>query len=167
MWLRNTCKKYYISVLIGVYLAAVLWITLLSRIGSDYRGFLLPFSSYIELFKGNWHSLEEIIENIILFIPFGMILGVIKLWDLKRVIISGFCASLCIELFQAIFALGTFEFDDLIHNTVGTVIGCWIIGKLGFKTEIKKLQFRALFIALFMSVVSPCIICWDSASTHG
>ncbi|OUP66991.1 hypothetical protein B5F13_01135 [Drancourtella sp. An177] len=158
MWLRNTCKKYYISVLTGVYLAAVLWITLFSRIGSGYRGFLLPFTSYIEVFKGNWHSLEEIIENIILFMPLGMVLGAVKRWGWKGIIVIGLCSSLSIELLQAIFALGTFEFDDLIHNTIGTVVGCWIIRKIGFRGEIRKLQLRVLFIALFMSVISPIII---------
>lgn len=157
MWLRNTCKKYYISVLIGVYLAAVLWITLFSRIGTGYRAILYPFHSYVDALHGNGRAFEEIIENIILFIPLGMVLGAVKRWAWKKVIVIGLCSSLGIELLQVIFALGTFELDDLIHNTVGTVIGCWIIGKIGFKTEIKKLQFRALFIALIMSVVSPAL----------
>ena len=41
MWLRNTCKKYYISVLIGVYFVAVLWITLFSRIKRHFVALVL------------------------------------------------------------------------------------------------------------------------------
>jgi len=75
---------------------------------------------------------REIIENIILFIPLGMVLCAVSKWDWKRAIAIGLCLPLSIELLQVIVTLGTFEFDDLIHNAVGTVIGCWIIGKIGF-----------------------------------
>lgn len=155
MWLRNICKKFFISALIGIYLATVLWITLFSRIGAGYRAFLFPFQSYIDAFSGNWRTLEEGIENIILFIPYGLILGAVKRWDKKRVIILGLGTSLSIELLQAILALGAFEFDDLIHNTWGTVIGYWCIKKTRFRIEIKRSQLLVLIIVLFLAIASP------------
>lgn len=53
-------KDYIVCILFGVYIAAVLWIKLLSIIGDGYRGFLLPFHLYVEVWKGNWKfSLKE------------------------------------------------------------------------------------------------------------
>ena len=67
-------KDYIFCILFGAYIAAVLWITLLSRIGGGYRGFLLPFHSYVEILKGNRQFLLENIGNVILFIPLGVAL---------------------------------------------------------------------------------------------
>lgn len=44
-------------------------------------------------------------------------------------LISGFLLSVAIELIQLSFHRGLFEFDDMIHNTLGTVIG---IGAFAF-----------------------------------
>lgn len=43
---------------------------------------------------------------------------------------ASFFASLTIEVLQLIFILGTFEYDDLIHNTLDAVIGAWCVGKI-------------------------------------
>lgn len=47
------------------------------------------------------------------------------------------------------FFRGTFEFDDLIHNTFEAVIGHQIIENIGFRTEIKRKQLRVFFIMFF------------------
>lgn len=96
-------KIDYIScILFGAYIAAVLWITLFRRIGDGYRGFLLPLHSYVEILKDEWRPLLENIGNVVLFIPLGMVLGVVNKWDVKR---AGFFISLFIEVLQFTFAL--------------------------------------------------------------
>ena len=98
-------KDYIFCILFGAYIAAVLWITLFGRFGDGYRGFLLPFHSYVEICKGEWRPLLENIGNVVLFIPLGVVLGVVKKWDVKK---TGFLVSLLIEVLQLTFALGTF-----------------------------------------------------------
>lgn len=110
-------------------MALVLWITLFSRIGIESRRFLLPFYSYMEILKGNWRFLIENIGNIVLFFPLGVILKCINIGNDKKIFRMGFLLSLCIEIFQLAFGLGTFEVDDLIHNTFGVMIGYWLILK--------------------------------------
>ncbi|MGN0266702.1 MAG: VanZ family protein [Lachnospiraceae bacterium] len=117
-------KDYIFCFLFRAYIAAVLWITLFSRLGAERRNFLLPFHSYVEICKGEWRPLLENIGNVILFIPLGVALGAVGKWDVKN---AGFLASLTIEVLQFSFALGTFECDDLIHNTLGAVIGAWCV----------------------------------------
>ena len=121
-------KDYIFCALYGAYIAAVLWITLFSRIGNEYRGFLLPFQSYVEILKGNCKFLLEDIGNVVMFIPLGVAL---KWCGVKIVKRASFLASLTIEILQFIFALGTFEFDDLINNTLGAVIAAWCAGRIG------------------------------------
>ena len=38
-------------------------------------------------------------------------------------LITGLLMSICIEVIQLVFHRGLFEFDDMIHNTLGAVIG--------------------------------------------
>lgn len=147
-------KDYIFCILIGVYIAAVLWITLFSRIGDGYRGFLLPFHSYVEVLKGEWRPLLENIGNVVLFIPLGVALKCAGVRDIKKV---GFLASLLIEVLQLIFALGTFECDDLIHNTLGAVIGTWGAGRIDgeFRLELKAGMRKVVLLSMVLCSMVP------------
>lgn len=142
-------KDYIFCSLFGEYIAAVLWITLFSRIGEGYRGFLLPFHSYVEILKGNRQFLLENIGNVVLFVPLGVALKCGGVKDVKK---AGLLASLLIEVLQFTFALGTFECDDLIHNTLGAVIGTWCVGKIGGDI---KLNWRVVLLSMVLCSMVP------------
>lgn len=63
--------------------------------------------------------------NVIGFIPFGFIVPVIgkKMKNGLLVSVCGFCLSLFVESMQLIFKVGSFDVDDLLLNTLGTVLG--------------------------------------------
>lgn len=145
-------KDYIFCSLFGAYIAAVLWITLFSRIGDGYRGFLLPFHSYVEILKGNRQFLFENIGNVILFIPLGAALGAVVKWDVKK---TGFLVSLLIEVLQFTFALGTFECDDLIHNTLGAVIGAWCVGKIGGELRLGSQMRKVILLSMVLFSTVP------------
>lgn len=68
-----------------------------------------------------WESQRsQVIANVFMFIPVGLVAG--SLWKWKG-IIAGFALSITIELLQLISRRGLFEFDDILHNTLGTLIG--------------------------------------------
>lgn len=142
-------KDYIFCSLFGAYIAAVLWITLFSRLGTERRSFLLPFHSYVEILKGNRQFLLENIGNAVLFIPLGVALKWSGVKDVKKV---GLLASLLIEVLQFTFALGTFECDDLIHNTLGVVIGAWCVGKIGGEI---KLSWRVVLLSMVLCSMVP------------
>ena len=142
-------KDYIICSLFGAYLAAVLWITLFGRFGDGYRSFLLPFHSYVEILKGEWRPLLENIGNVVLFIPLGVALKWSGVKDVKK---AGLLASLLIEVLQFTFALGTFECDDLIHNTLGAVIGAWCVGKIGGEL---RLSWRVVLLSVVLCSMVP------------
>lgn len=145
-------KDYIFCSLFGAYIAAVLWITLFGRFGDGYRSFLLPFHSYVEILKGEWKPLLENIGNVVLFIPLGVALKCGGMKDVKK---AGFLASLLIEVLQFTFALGTFECDDLIHNTLGAVIGAWCFGKIGGELRLGSQMRKVVLLSMVLCSAVP------------
>ena len=59
--------------------------------------------------------------------PFGFLLSFICTKNaLLKSFLFGAAFSACIELSQLFFKRGLCEFDDLFHNTLGSVVGCGI-----------------------------------------
>ena len=63
--------------------------------------------------------------NVLLFVALGYLVpGVTALIDRWwKVLLLGFAASLAIEATQLITHLGWFDTSDLLHNTLGALIG--------------------------------------------
>ncbi|RUT30510.1 VanZ family protein [Paenibacillus zeisoli] len=87
----------------------------------------IPFHEIMEYFKhADFHSLINFIGNIVIFIPFGILLPLIfkrMSNPLSKVLILSFTFSLGLETAQLMLAIGTFDVDDLILNTFGGVLG--------------------------------------------
>lgn len=109
------------------YLFVVIGATMLSR-GSNYEyNMVTPLFYSYKTAWNNWSVREwrNIILNICMFVPFGLLLPMGIKWFGKcyRTYIAGFLFSLFIELSQMLFKIGIFEPDDLMNNTLGAVIG--------------------------------------------
>ena len=121
------------KVLLALYVLIILWITLFSREPMTTRIFRRLFW---EIEMGYWNN---IIQNILLFIPLGFLIGG------KRGIIAGVLLSIGIELTQYIAVLGYCELDDVLNNTIGAAIGALLYKKFGKRieqlcTRLKKLE---------------------------
>ena len=69
--------------------------------------------------------------NILLFIPLGIILyEFLGKRKMLFYLLTGFLLSLTVETLQLSIHTGTFDVDDLIWNTTGTVLGFWIWKKM-------------------------------------
>jgi glycopeptide antibiotics resistance protein len=83
-----------------------------------------PFWSYRAIIDGNPYLLMQNVANVGAFIPIGILLGCvfgrIKWW---KVIAIGGGFSVLIEVLQFVFKLGFAEFDDILHNVLGCMIG--------------------------------------------
>ena len=96
---------------------------------------LIPF----KVFSDTWHEvlvngyiqyfLINFLGNVILFVPFGLIIPL--LWNIsgKKTLLIGFGISLFIEICQLFLTRGT-DVDDLILNTTGVLLGILIHGFL-------------------------------------
>ena len=88
---------------------------------------LTPFWSYVAIADGQKELIEENLLNVALGIPFGFLLSFICTKNaLLKSFLFGAAFSACIELSQLFFKRGLCEFDDLFHNTLGSVVGCGI-----------------------------------------
>ena len=111
------------KVLVALYVLIILWITLFSRRPMESRIFR---GLFWEIEMGYWNN---IIQNILLFIPLGFLIGG------KRGIIAGVLLSIGIELTQYIAVLGYCELDDVLNNTIGAAIGALLYKKFGKRIE--------------------------------
>ena len=94
---------------------------------------LIPFHSYRAVMAGeNKEILRSNFMNVVLFYPAGLFACELlpKSWSqAKRIILVAVLFALVsagIEFCQYHFALGQAEVDDVIHNTLGTLIGALI-----------------------------------------
>lgn len=120
-------RQWITKILFVFYCLFILWGTLLTRTLRDTRAFDLRFMwSYREMLAGdpNWKKdVIQNIQNVLFYIPFGL-LHPIKKW--KAVLTTSVLYSVVIELIQYIGGYGLVELDDVICNTLGTMIGFWI-----------------------------------------
>jgi glycopeptide antibiotics resistance protein len=79
---------------------------------------LIPFTGAT---PGN---LREMIDNFVIFIPFGLLLGVnLKQATVWRKLAFVFCFSLAVETLQFVLAIGITDITDVITNTLGGFMG--------------------------------------------
>ena len=114
---------------LAFYLSFVSTVTILSRIPSSSIQYNIKlFWTYTAILEGNNKLITEILWNVVLFIPIGLLLMIILTHKHKIIIsvVGGFILSFAIELIQLVFHRGLFEFDDMVHNTLGAAIGAII-----------------------------------------
>lgn len=91
---------------------------------------MIPFHSYQEVLNGgNREILRSNFMNVVLFYPAGLI-GVSllppkgKSWVFGAIIVNALVAvSIGIECIQYYYALGNCEIDDVLHNSLGALLG--------------------------------------------
>lgn len=120
--LRGIRSNIFWVFLLAFYLYMVLGITILSRTETPTRE--LSFELF-RTFRKTFFARKQIYENIIMFIPFPML--VYRLMPIFRkwwtVLLLGAASSLLIETTQWITMTGCFEVDDIMTNTLGMMLG--------------------------------------------
>ena len=120
-------KWQYSSVLcLTIYVSIMLCNTVIFRTeGNMSRVVLIPFWSYMEAVKESrsFYLIENLL-NIVLFVPVGLFLKMsFRNMRFIPIVFCGLLLSLVIETSQLLLQRGWFEVDDMMHNTLGTVLG--------------------------------------------
>lgn len=108
---------------------------------------LLPLKVLFETYREVFINLNinyfiiNFLGNIIMFMPIGFFIPL--LWEIpdKKIIIVGFLFSLFIEVCQLFLNRGT-DVDDLILNTLGTILGLLVYKFLYKKFKNLIIRFR-------------------------
>lgn len=109
-----------------MYIVVLLFITFWSREDGSSKGIDLELLSTWGI---NMRNNAYVIENILLFIPYGFFCA----WVFKaaRKVFSctviGVVTSLGIEWLQLITGRGFFQIDDVVTNTIGALLGCLLL----------------------------------------
>lgn len=129
LWKGHKPKEWYFCLFLLAYFALVLGKTVIYRpVGAVEEANTYPFWSYVEGFTKRRYVLVQNLLNIILFLPIGFLLGgIFKSRRLLKVVLYGMGLSLTVEVLQLLFEKGLCEFDDIFHNTVGSVLGLFIL----------------------------------------
>lgn len=107
--------------LLVLYLLVIIYMTLFNRPPLKVRRMSLELFSSYRYFLNNDYYQREILNNIFLFIPLGMILAQVRSrWSTAGI---PFLVSLAIELLQFITKRGLLETDDVISNSLGGFVG--------------------------------------------
>lgn len=123
------------KILFVAYVGFVIWFLIFS----DWYGRTGEMQEYhynLELFKeikrfwdyreqvGYFAMFTNLFGNVIIFMPFGFFLPMASRYRSSiSTLFASFGLSLCVEVFQFITKVGSFDVDDLLLNTIGGVIG--------------------------------------------
>ena len=140
-------KQYNLTrILFAVYTLILAWILLFKMsfsIDELYKNRsinIIPFMGSV-IVNGKIDT-SEIINNIIVFIPVGIYVCMLKKdWSILKKISVGFFISLGIEVLQFVLAIGSTDITDLIGNTLGGIIGIgvfYLFSKV-FKNKTNKI----------------------------
>jgi glycopeptide antibiotics resistance protein len=157
-WVKNFRGDYMGKIfsrgLLALYLVILIWFILFKLVYNISLVFnyhhrslnLIPFAA--------GDHFVEMIENVIVFIPLGLLLNV----NFKKI---GFLPkfsfilvlSLTFELIQYIFAIGATDITDVLTNTVGGFLGLKLYGMSNKYINNKKLDRVINFIGLLLLIL--------------
>ena len=113
-----------------IFLGIVFGATVFTRISTVRQYELMPLWSWRAIIRyHDWGLLKEDLLNCILLLPAGALLPLIANRKVKwyQALLFGVLISAVIETSQLIFMRGLFEWDDMIHNGLGCMVGCLVV----------------------------------------
>jgi glycopeptide antibiotics resistance protein len=132
----KTGFRYSAILLLVEYIFLIFCSTVIFRATGETRQYdFHPFWSYKAIQDGREDLLAENIMNVVVFVPVGLMLGsflrvkgsstseATKSMTWLMVAIIGCGISVTIESLQFFFMRGFSEVDDVMHNTVGCILG--------------------------------------------
>ncbi len=166
-------RKKYLSKIISLLLLGI-WFFFIIRLTISGREAIDEYRSKLALFwtvRAAWEKKDKqswfyLVANIYVFFPLGILLPIAfpKMRKLFNVFVAGLVCSFAIEITQFFFKLGYFEFDDLINNTLGTVMGyaLLIVALTLFKkynpTRLEMIWASGIIIAVMLFFIIATIL---------
>lgn len=132
---RTVARMMLVEIILLIYCSTFVFRQYAESYGYNYH----PLWSYMAIRQeGKEILIAEIIMNVVVFLPVGLLMGcAYKSMRWLKVFLLGLCVSSSIEVMQFVFKRGFSEIDDILHNTLGCMIGFGIyrIGVLALKNH--------------------------------
>ena len=125
----KTGLRYSAILLLVEYVFLIFCSTVIFRATGEISKYdFHPFWSYKAIQDGRENLLAENIMNVIVFIPVGLLLSIaFKQVTWWKALLIGCEISIIIETLQFFLMRGFSELDDVMHNTLGCLIGYGIM----------------------------------------
>lgn len=141
-----------------LYITLLLWLVLF-KFSLDLGGVFEEQIRTINLipFVDITTSLLGTIENGLIFVPFGLLLGVnFKHFSPQKMLTIMFCFSLGVEITQYVFGIGITDITDVIMNTAGGLFGLWLyrLGERHMKSKQLDWFIIASCLVIFAFILS-------------
>ncbi|NLU25022.1 MAG: VanZ family protein [Clostridiales bacterium] len=141
---NNKTRRILAGLALPVYLLGVAYFTLLWKTGGftgsyDLHLNLIPFFWIIEpIMTGKDFYLEQVILNVLLFVPLGVLLPMlIPACDKMMIFRTALGMTLAIEWIQPFFGRFT-DIDDVLLNVTGALVGYALVHlAAGFAAKLK------------------------------
>lgn len=125
---KTTKQKIISMVICGIYIFLLIWL-ILFKFSTNITDLdhirnlnLIPFKG--SLVVNGRISMDEIIYNILVFVPFGVYVNIFyNKWSIGKKILILFSLSVLFEVVQFVFAIGASDITDIIGNTLGGILG--------------------------------------------
>ena len=119
------CCRYATLLLLVEYVILIFCSTVFFRATNESQGHdFHPFWSYSAIQEGRIELIPENVMNVVVFVPVGILLGAaFRSMTWWKALMIGGGVSVSIEAMQLIFKRGFSEVDDVMHNTLGCMIG--------------------------------------------
>ncbi len=125
------------KILFLLYIAFIIYFLIFSDLygraeTGEYRYNLVPFREILRFWAyrdqlGFSVMFTNLFGNILIFVPFGFFLPMASRYrSFWTTLFCSFGLSLCVEIFQFLTKVGSFDVDDLLLNTLGGILGYMI-----------------------------------------
>lgn len=167
---KMTRKRKALLMILGLYLCSVFSVTGLPTVKDFKLDFSIHLVPLLDIIQGGPSYWESAALNVLLLMPFGFLLPF--LWERfrswKNVLAAGGCLSLFIETAQ-IFTYRLTDIDDLILNSLGTVLGYgvavlwtkYLSQNVKTRIEVQKrweLPATVMLVSAVMFFASPYVV---------
>lgn len=131
-WVRALCSFF-----LGVYLIVLLEQGLFSRPPGSRTSVSMLL---LETWKGGAQSKAYVIENLLMFVPFGFLLPACfkGTRSLLSIVPLAFMASVLLEYMQYLTQRGHAQADDVLMNTIGALCGFLLFTALHHAVSLKN-----------------------------
>ena len=145
------------KVLFILYVGFIVWFLIFSD-WYGRTGVMQEYHYNLELFReirrfwdyreqvGYFAMVTNLLGNVLIFVPFGFFLPMASRYrSFFSTLYASFGLSLCVEVFQFVTKVGSFDVDDLLLNTIGGVVGyiIFMISNVIRRNYVKKRRKRS------------------------
>jgi glycopeptide antibiotics resistance protein len=158
-YLKTRTVKLLTKTTLAIYLLTLLWLVLF-KFSYDLVGVLLhyqtrslnlvPFAGYSPT------TAREMLDNLIVFVPFGLLLGINFVQvSFRRKLAWIFLFSCAVEALQFACAIGRTDVTDVIMNTGGGLLGLalYAVSKRYANQKALDVGISILLLAVLTSIV--------------